>query len=520
VTVHVTRDDICIKAQHPPYGAVINSFNDGRSAPGGACGTLDISGASMFAICDPNALANSPVRTWTGGFTRGDTSHTVPSHGFNVGDRIALYMDTNTACDRFSRLTGTGQQVFATYHYATVTSTPTANTFTTDDPLRGTYDGPGCTGHSARLIEPVKNVFIIGLYLKHDASIGTGQGTDGCPTPGVAKFPKVAISYAHNVAVIGNKVERNCEAWVRVDHASTDIEVQGNWFDELNPTLFFNTEGVWVRRSARVNVHNNYFTRSNVGSKVEVGAETTSWSWNKMAQSAGYRQDERALIGGHGFWVRQTLMEGNDLDKSAEIADPFWGLNEGPSASYRNRILWNGNECDQTALLFTNTDDLCPSPGTNCSTVVLGNPDHVYATDVWFAALNAPYTIMPGPIASGSCPPLQAGSNYTLNNVVDDIYLERNVVRHPAGLVDQGTPIVESNNVVSSSPPPAWSGLVAPVSLQFTSRPYWYPASPPAGVCPWGLTGIGAMGDDFGGTLCKSLPECFWIDGNQACAPY
>lgn len=517
IVIQIGRDDIVLAAQNPG-GATINSFNDGRSNPGGACsvtpGDQNYVSASMITICNPNAYSGSTVKTWTGGYTNGETNLTIPSHGFSPGDMIEVKMNSGTACDRYQRLTNSGQQsTFSTNHYAKVSSVPDSDHIVIDDPLRGTYNGPGCTGHTARLVDPVQNVGIEGLILSHDATIPNCSASTGC-----AKFPKITTGFAKNVWLIGNKFLRNYEAWVRLDIGSQDIEIQGNWFDLLDPTIVANTEGIWVKRANRVHMENNYITRTNVASKSEHGAEATTFNYNLVPCDAGgpKRSIERSILGAHGFWVRQTLIEGNDFCGNPDIADPYWGENEGPMAYYGNRVVGSGSgECDRTSYLAVNTDAGCTTVGTNCCRIALNDPDHCYAVDTLFTALNGSYLYLGSPRLA-QCPALTSRDGF--NGVIAAHYMERNTYRHPAGFSKLGNPVLNDSNIFATSPPGAWSGITVPDSLSHTSRPYWWPASPPAGVCTW--PHISSLDDDFGGTLCKLPAECYWVDGNASCAPF
>lgn len=517
IVIQIGRDDIVLAAQNPG-GATINSFNDGRSTPGGACsvstGDQNYVSASMITICNPNAYSGSTVKTWTGGYTNGETNLTIPSHGFSTGDMIEVKMNSGTACDRYQRITNSGQQsTFSTNHYAKVASVPDSDHIVIDDPLRGTYNGAGCTGHTARLVDPVQNVGIEGLILSHDATVPNCSGSTGC-----AKFPKITTGFAKNVWLIGNKFLRNYEAWVRFDIGSQDIEVQGNWFDLLDPTIVANTEGIWVKRANRVHIENNYITRTNVASKSEHGAEATTFNYNLVPCDAGgpKRSIERSILGAHGFWVRQTLIEGNDFCGNPDIADPYWGENEGPMAYYGNRVVGSGSgECDRTSYLAVNTDAGCKTPGTNCCRIALNDPDHCYAVDTLFTALNGSYLYLGSPRLA-QCPALTSRDGF--NGAIAAHYMERNTYRHPAGFSKLGNPVLDDSNIFATSPPGAWSGITVPDSLSHTSRPYWWPASPPAGICTW--PHISSLDDDFGGTLCKLPAECYWVDGNASCAPF
>ncbi len=67
-------------------------------------------------------------------------------------------------------------------------------------------------------------------------------------------------------------------------------------------------------------------------------------------------------------------------------------------------------------------------------------------------------------------------------------------------------------NVNRDDPDPSWNGTY-PTSLYQGSAPSWWCEE----ACEWSQAGIGAFGDDFGGTLCK-LPAQIRFEGGT-CTP-
>lgn len=523
-----SADDWQIMALNPG-AAIVDSTFTGAGAGAGVCDGNDA--AAVHYICQPNART-ATAATWTAGFTAGTTSLTVASgHGLVAGDDIEVYMDTNTACEKFARLRANlTQQTDATSHYTTVASTSGANTVVIEDPLPMDYNGAGCTGQSVRAITYMERVGIVGMTYTASTLTYAEAGTQ-----------KVTMKFCRNCWFVGNKVSRNDDEWFRAAN-SRDVWIQGNWFDDLDETIDANTEGVRPIRSRHVVIENNRFTGANVASKIEIGSDETVFGYNRveMAGELLSNRDEPAVFS-HGFRSRSALYEGNHSDKRIEAADRFWDTNEGRFPVYANRLTWAGGACDHTASIHIGGDSPCPTPGSNCVSDDPLDADFRFSIEGDFAVVgNFSYSAMMSPSNSGgSCQPsgpLLSASNRTFRDSVERSHLEYNVFHQDRiGGIDSppatkagatGTIELNQNNVTSAEVAPAgWSSVTAPVSLYHNDRPSWWPASPPAGVCAWGTTkpSLGGFVDDYNGgapTYCKLPAECYWTDSNAACAPF
>lgn len=487
----------------------------GAGAGSGICTGTDA--PKVLYVCNPNLLA-ATAATWSGGYAKGDTVLTVASgHGLIAGDDMIAYMDTNTACEKFARLTASGgQQTDATFHHTTVASS-TATTVTLEDPLPMDYDGAGCTGHAVQAIDYLNNVGIVGIAFRATAL-----------TYAESSVQKVTFKGVRNGWFVGGELARSDDEAIRIAY-SRDVWVQGNWVHDNDPTISANTEGVRPVRSRHVVIENNYFSDISVASKIEIGTHGVVVGYNRVTNDQ--RVDEPAFFT-HGFRARQTLYEGNDSEKRIELADRFWDSNEGVFVAYANRQRWTGNECTHASSIHVGKDQACPTPGSNCASEVPGDPDFRWSIEgdaVLIAnVVNSVYT---SPRA-GSCPPLNTGSNRSLVSAAERVHLERNVLHHSEFVKltggaggDPGTVVLNADNVFSADAAPAgWASDTAPVSLYHDDRPSWWPASPPAGVCAWGTDkpSVGAFVDDFNGgspTYCKLPAECYWVDGDAACSP-
>jgi hypothetical protein len=463
-------------------------------------------GAQSFMACNPS-YDDGGTTSWTAGYTAGTTTVTVASTaGFSVGGWIWLDMDATTSCVHADSAPGAG--MFA--HLAKITNISGSN-ITIDRGLRFDYNGSGCTGFDARPYYPVVNVGLEDLHITSD------PGTPVCNDRSCIRFMNLGWEGVAESWVVGVKISRSYDQWMDVGFSARNW-IQGNWFDDLDLSISFNTEGIWMlNASADIVIENNICTNARVCAENSHGAEGIIHAYNYWYQPVDPQnvRCEKAFFN-HGRYPRENLLEGNDHNCEMMIVDAWWGRNGPRITAYRNRgtgtvcshRLSNGNRFPWS--FSADVDGSTGAPWASSYLNVIGN---TYGEFV------------PTPISGSTCPPSVRGdpSSNTLSKVVDHIWVEKNAWRANPGNLTVGTSnnyscgVSENDscpgtNKNVSSPDASWNGSY-PASLYRTSVPTWWCHE----ACPWGQDGIGAFGDDFGGALCK-LPAQIRYEGGTCTA--
>jgi hypothetical protein len=197
---------------------------------------------------------------------------------------------------------------------------------------------------------------------------------------------------------------------------------------------------------------------------IQTGAigNVVAYNWlpstNRCAARAG-----GAGIGVHGHWPGSNIIEGNDLACDLR-QDRYWGPQGPRNTFFRNRV--------RLASALNSEDQTYPA----LEWILIG-----YQTN-WL--LNSAYYIFKtpwcGPPFSDCC-----ASNINFNLHQDSAWVEKNTYRGCFNTVqDPSYPATYLDNVNSSSPPAAWSGLTFPASLWLDARPSWW-----CSETPWPATG-------------------------------
>ena len=320
---------------------------------------------------------------------------------------------------------------------------------------------------------------------------------------------------------VGNHVERFEDEIVRLQY-SARIWIQGNILQDFcyDSSSGYNTEGLLLARAAVDNViENNYGTDYCLFSKMNGGPEGNVYAYNYLPHGNPIWSTERVFMN-HGMYTREMLFEGNDMDHRLLMADHWWGPNGPRNTAYRNRVRGTG----RNSSIITNRDKSGPWL-TADQLNIIGN-------------IAAYYFQSPGS-SSGFPDSLHSASD--IDNFTTNMWIEKNVFRDDSTCEDDPTPNrcgfhiddAEASSQCGSAPcsaaggdpgdnaggdanPPAWDGDDVPHSLyRGQAAPSWWCQE----ACAWNDVhqGIGAWGDDFGGTLCK-LPAQIMAEGGTCTA--
>jgi hypothetical protein len=391
-----------------------------------------------------------------------------------------------------------GAQADGFVHLAKVVSKG-AGTVTMDRALRMDYAGAGCSGHQAYTYNPVQNVGIEKMRFTTDAGISVCKDSSTC-----IKFATMAFAGATNSWVVDSRLDRAFEMWTKVEQAAR-IWFQGNDFDNLDETIVFNTEGMYMYEGAVDIVwENNTCTGTRVCQKIDNGAEGNVFAYNYTRQSQ--TACERSYFN-HGHYARENLIEGNDVNCELMLADQWWGRNGPRITAYRNRNV--STVCDSNRDMITVNEDGGGDGGyfAAADMNIIGN------TSAQFGA---------SPVQHN--PPCPPSINIPISSLVDRVWLEKNAWRLPGGSFAHGNANGRScgtgpndacpgTNYNVSAPHSSWNGDY-PTSLYRTSTPSWWCEE----ACSWSPQGIGAFGDDWNAGLCK-LPAQIRAEGGTCTPP-
>jgi hypothetical protein len=500
----VGRSNIVVRGQSRT-GTILRKTSGSRVFVGGACDAN--SGGNLVSVCGAS-YRGSPVG-WTAGYTPGVATVTVADTSrFSTGGYALLRMDGSTACSLMDRTLNSGASADGFVHIAKVVA-KTATTLTLDRALRMNYAAPGCSGRTAEPYTPVTNVGVERLRLTSDPSVPV------CANQGCMFFPHVNFTGAADSWLVDTVVDRVYDTWIFIAY-SRGVWLQGNDFSNLDMSVTFGTNAIYLREGANDTViENNSCRGSKSCNKHDNGAEGNVTAYNYLHLDD--RNCDRA-VSLHGHYVRAELIEGNDVNCEMQMADTFWGRNGPFITVYRNR----------------NTSPVCN--GAYGSSDTIGINDDGW--DGTFPAADGPLNMIGNTAGqfhvtptqnNPVCPPSIHNKNAMSDLVtspasgVPGIWLEQNAFRTPGGSFAAGSSNARScgtgpddacpgTNGNISKPDASWNGAY-PVSLYRASAPSWWCQE----ACPWTAAGIGAFGDDFGGPLCK-LPAEIRVSGG-VCTP-
>lgn len=488
----IGRSDIVIRgAGH--RSTILNRKSPGREAVGGGCDGN--TGATHAAICSPGW--KGAQTSWTGGYTARTTTVSVGNGTlFRVGGWIRLRMSGSTSCVHMDKPLNAGSQADGFVHIAKVVSV-NGGAVTMDRGLRMDYNAAGCSDHQAHVFNPLQNVGIEAMRFTSDASVPVCNDGKNC-----IRYAPINIQGAVDSWIVDNRIDRSWEMWTKVTQ-SARIWFQGNDFENLDESIVFNTEGMYVKEGGVDTVwENNTCKGTRVCQKLDNGAEGTVTAYNYMRQSQS--KCERAYFN-HGHYTRESLFEGNDVDCEVLLADKFWGRNGPRITAYRNR----------------NVSSVCASNRDMISINEDGSADWFSATDVNIIG-NTSAQFGTSPVQSN--PPCPPSLNLPISSLVDRAWLEKNAWRLAGGSFAAGNTNDRScgtgandscpgTNYNVTAPHTSWNGTY-PTSLYRTSTPSWWCEE----ACPWSTQGIGAFGDDWSSGLCK-LPAQIRAEGGACTLP-
>jgi hypothetical protein len=395
-------------------------------------------------------------------------------------------------------------------HLAKITDI-TGLDITMDRGLRMTYNGNGCSGFIARPFTPAENVGIESMALTTNVALDReGENAD------LKGRWFIHHLGAANSWVVDVDFGRHNERWMSIQY-SARIWYQGNDFSDLSTTIYHDTEGINTKHGTVDAVfENNTCTGSRVCAKLEKGGEGIVWAYNYTDQNEEDTTPYGCEISffNHGHYMRESLWEGNDYDCGFWPADRWWGRNGERIMAYRNR--GSGTVCRGTgtdnhgwSIVLEDSSRGVYHGVTTDSLNLIGNT----------AGEFIPQTIDNTPM----CPPSIGVTGNDLDTLTGDIWLENNAYRYPGGTFDvtQDTDVscgtgwndaCPGTNKNVASPDASWDGDY-PTSLYRTTAPSWWCQE----ACAWSQDGIGAFGDNFGGTLCRLPAQIRYEEGAGGC---
>jgi len=494
----ISNDRLVIRGAGPTE-TIIERTSTGRSfVNSGDCNAN--TGAMLVSVCT-GAPRGTGV-SWTDGYAEEDYTVTLDcggancsGSGFTAGGWILLRMTNTTACLWFDDVNAGGWN--QTGHISKIVSTGT-NTVTMDSPLRYQYDATGCTGWTAYPYTPLTKVGIEDLRLTTTTGIATGSDSSTNIKFEMFVYYNTALSW-----MVGVDVDRVYDIWGAIRESARNW-YQGNHFSNTDSSVSFNTEGLYPTFGATdIYIENNWFTAPRVAIKLE-GAEATVVAYNYFDVDA--TNGERCAFN-HGHATRATLFEGNECDDELLLADMWWGRNLRAITAYRNRSTRETcSSPDQTPLgiTFDTTGSVAPPYAADRPNVI-GNT-------AWA------FTIAPFQNAYTCSPPRR--DNESLNTENNLIWTENNTYRYndaqsfdmsnPTGTTSNrscgtafddtclGTNEYHGTGVHSTA---AAGSFPNTLYRDRSTQPTWWCSD--AEACSWDFDGIGAWGDNFGGTLCK-----------------
>ena len=502
LVITINKNNVVVRGESNTGTHIIATTHDGTnlvsSQADGRCDNVDYCRSGIFSIGSAFGGTTTP---WTAGYEEFATSITVTSTaGMSVNGWILLEM---TSCAALLNQT-TGPTDDSLDHIAKITNI-SGSVVTIDRGLRMDYDDDGCEGTAvASPYTPHSGIGIENMHLTTD-TVTVTQGNIGA-LRGAVGMGGIVESW-----VVGNDIERFEDEVMGISHSARNW-VQGNKFHDfcyLIPTDNYNTEGIGLDRGAVDNViENNYITDYCLASKSNGGVEGTVFGYNYMpgGTAPGGRFVDRSLFN-HGMYNRESLWEGNHTDAQMLAADDWWGHNGPRITVFRNRVTGTGVAAGIV------TDD-AKGGGWLSNTLlnIIGNTAHWY--------IQTPLCTIDAPDCYGSAHDIDARST--------DMWIEKNIYRNTTTCADDPTTgrcgfhmdTAEATtqcgtalcSAASTDPGDNYGGdsrganmasQTIPHSLYRTTAPSWWCSE--AETCVWDdvYNGIGAWGDDVGGTLCK-----------------
>jgi hypothetical protein len=452
-------------------------------------------------ICFAGGGASAPV-AWVGGF--GDDErvlHISNTAAFSPGDWVIASMGVQGQMDAcLDGYLSPGLMKPENFDHVTrLTAVSSANgTVTIDRPLRMSYgvDAPDCGPQHIRRIQMIENVGI------ENCRIDNVDNTKMVYRSGIA-FERVARAWATNISM------DNYHNVFIVTNGSRDVLVAHSQFENLYAGGSFNTQGVHWAHTTDGYTLDNIFENVRVASECEQGGEGIVYAYNYVVP--GFADRERSFFV-HGQYCRTVLAEGNDADAAIQ-ADTFWGRNGPRNTFYRNRHRNNlvGSNPNAFYVSFHGWGDEGRIAGERFT--VIGNSGNWFMNGPWF--------------------PLQPTTTESVHDydlIAPWLWLERNLATShfnliaPRGETGCGTEFGHGDclaggagfigdNAEGDAAPPEWKSFQLPPSLFLKGVPSWWCQE----ACRFDEAGIGALGDDFSGPLCK-LPAQIRHEGGT-CTP-
>lgn len=294
-----------------------------------------------------------------------------------------------------------------------------------------------------------------------------------------------------------------------------------------------------ARRNLAVN---NIFEGVQTGTRMYLGNErnvvASNYITHGLVNEAVLTVHQRAGLWTHGGWSWDTLFEGNDLNGSAAHFDSVWGAN-GQTVLHRNRIRGSGSIPGQGSLVVAGGVFVSRSGGQYQAC-----PECVFINNHAWAWYNAQYC---DPYSAGNCDGVDfdyalaspagnraawrgqhhayniardsstdASKGYVFGWSGDGYTPNSKTTCQGSNCTFSGVFVVDEEVDDASS---SWAAVTLPASLWALTEAAWETATGATWCsesCSYAdpQAGLGALGDDFGGTLCK-LPAQRRFDGES-----
>ncbi len=483
---------------------------------------------------------------WTAGYTRGTSVVTVTSAvNFTDPGWIRLDMTNTTACLHVDATPNMNGDTFS--HFAKITDI-TGTNITMDRPLRMTYNEAGCTGFTAYPWVPSVHVGLEDLTLTTDTGVAQSNFNISVMQDDTAES-----------WIVGVKLDRADLRWIS-NIRQARMWWQGCTFQNLLDTGDTSVNSMHTKVSSDVVYENNICDDAPVCWELQSGPEGTVLAYNYMNQSNVVGECSRSIFF-HGHYVREVLMEGNDIECALQF-DSLYGRHGPRNTVYRNRN--RSNDCNQTtpppfgpkaqigweenAAWDSDDDDDFTQEYTN----IIGNTAEYFGT-----RFGGSFAVECDDVTRGNV--MSQANNHVFNEAYGShSWYENNAYRadnsdesFKVAAVDAGNPrscggrncssttttfcdvdgdcpatetcdedTCPGTNKETLSPDVSWSGSY-PTSLYRTSAPDWWCQE----ACEWSQDGIGAFGDTFGtcsvdGGSCMEDADCpatETCDGEDVC---
>jgi hypothetical protein len=495
-------------------------------------------GATVLSVSSSNHRPDPDIN-WTAGFEQEDTVVTLAdASSFNVNDWIELGVrSAHEHCQSILQyppyLDNQGQpnpnknSEISLTHIAQVAS-KNGNQITLDRGLRMTYPDGSCRSNGYALkMSTIENIGIENVNMTTDSSITQSDIDNGA-------FLAIGPGVMHSW-MVGNHLNRSESNVVNCRFNSR------NWFQGNKLSNYgrigepFNTSAISPNGGCVDNVwENNAFSDAQVGFYLVQGPEGNVIAYNYYrAGSPPWGSGERFAMN-HGFYSRETLIEGNDTNLHTVVTDRWWGENGPRHTAYRNRHVKKPGAVTEWEWQIGTNQDRSGDWDSGSYVNIIGNIAKYFYTTGPPGGGNDPsrfpsdvlqngWDIDGGRDNDGKLPFMHLEKNVFIDEVYGWTMISPNSQTNCGtgqGLCPAGTPTanggVFGTNVAGSSAPAGWSNDTIPHSLyRDANPPSWWCQE----ACDWAdvHNGIGAWGDDFDGTLCKLPAELLYSGGT--CTP-